>query len=234
MLRFITLIFMATTIVGMAQAQTKRYVQLNLCCLRYAENQRSVFVKSEADATPAELLFYQGGFTEPVKVLEEEGKIVFYRKGEEGQALWVTDWSITVPDKREEISVILLPKEPNTQNPEPYQAYLLPTVKEFDYGTVWIANLTPLTTKLEVGRTTVTLAPGSAKNALLKPHADSYNMVPMTAWIRHEKSWHTLHTTQWPFHERYRQAALLWMDPALKRPEITTLREFRPQPPAPE
>lgn len=231
MYRLISLILLATAITSMAQAQPQRKVQLNLCCLRYADNQRSVFVKSEAGATPSELLFYQGGFTEPVTVLEEEGKIVFYQKGQEGQSVWVPDWSITVPDKREEISVILLPRETNAEKPESYQAYLLPSVKEFDYGTVWIVNLSPLAAKFEVGRTTVTLAPGSAKNAQLKPHADSYNMVRMTAWIQHEKAWHTLHTTQWPYHQRYRQAALLWMDPALKRPEITTLREFQPSPP---
>ena len=229
----LVLLFLATTIAIMAQSAPKRKIRLNLCCLRYAGEARAVFVK-QGDELPTELLFYQGGFSEPVTVLEEGGKIIFYQKGQEEQAAWVPLWSIPVPDRQTELSVIFLPKEVTPQSPEPYQAYLLPTSKEFDYGTARIINLSPLAAKFDVGSSSITLAPGAAKNAELKPHADSYNMVPVAASISHEKSWHPLHTTQWSYHDRYRQAVLLWMDPALKRPEITTIREFRPQPPAPE
>lgn len=232
MFRRIILILLAASLTLMAQSQPKRKVRLNLCCLRYSEDVRAVYVKQGDDSTPSELRFYQGGFTEPVTVLVENRRIIFYQKGEEGQAPWVPAWSMLVPSDSKELSVIFLPRKNSRNGSKPYFVHYLPTTKDFDYGTVWIVNLSPLRAKFDVGKSTIALEPGNAGNALLKPYVDSYNMVPMTAWVSEGKTWSTLHSTRWAYHDRYREAVLLWIDPTLNRPEVTTLREYRPAPTA--
>lgn len=187
MFRILFFLIITTVTAFSEPTAAARLLQLNLCCLRYAGDQRSVYVKNAKDATPIELPFYQGGFTEPTAVLSENEHIVFYQKGAEGQAAWVVDWSIPVPKDRNEVSVILLPKETSAQNPAPYQAYVLPTAQEFPYGSVWLVNLTPLPIKMDLGKNSLSLNPGSAKKADLQPHVDSYDMVPVTAWIRNDQ-----------------------------------------------
>lgn len=110
----------------------------------------------------------------------------------------------------------------------PYTAFLLPPSKDFAYGSVLAVNLTPLNARLDLDTKKISLAPGASGSAKLESEADAYNMVPVAAWIQADGKWLTLHTTQWAYNERYRQVSLLWMDPAAKRPEITSIRDVRP------
>lgn len=205
-----------------------RKVSLNLCCLRFANSVRSLWLKSSPSAAPAEVTFYQGGFTEPTPVLVEDGKVVVYRKGNEGQSPWVADWSFSVPASGSEVSAILLPSPPKNFPTAPYSAFLLPPIKDFDYGAVLAVNLTPHNVRLDLGKQKLSLTPGASRAAQLESDADAYNMVPVTASIQSEGKWLTLHTTQWAYNPGYRQVSLIWMDAAAKRPEITSIRDVRP------
>lgn len=213
-----------------AQSATTRKISLNLCCLRHVGEVRSLLLKGDPAAAPAEVPFYQGGFTEPVPALVENGRIVVYKKGAEGQPPWIPDWSFAVPATGTEVSAILLPTPPKNEPTAPYTAFLLPTEKNFDYGSVLAVNLTSLNARLDLGKKKLSLTPGASSSANLESETDAYNMVPVTAWIQNDGKWLTLHTTQWSYNERYRQVSLIWMDPSAQRPEITSIRDVRPLP----
>lgn len=211
-----------------AQTSAARKISLNLCCLRHVGEARSLLLKSNPSADPEEVPFFQGGFTEPVSAVVEEGRVVVYKKGTGGQPPWVADWSFPVPATGEAVSAILLPAPP--KGDAPYTAFVLPAEKDFGYGSVLAVNLTPLNARLDLGSKKLSLRPGASESAGLESEADAFNMVPVTASIQSEGKWHTLHTTQWPYNERYRQVSLIWMDASAKRPEITSIRDIRPLP----
>jgi hypothetical protein len=228
MLRILFSLLLVSTLPLVAQPGTERKISLNLCCLRYAGEARSLMLKSSPSSAPNEVAFYQGGFTEPVPALVENGRVVVYKKGAEGQPPWISDWSFAVPGSGTEVSAILLPTPPKSEPTAPYTAFLLPTAKDFDYGSVLAVNLTPLNARLDLGTKKLSLPPGASSSAKLESETDAYNMVPVTAWIQNDGKWLTLHTTQWSYNERYRQVSLIWMDASAKRPEITSIRDVRP------
>lgn len=211
-----------------AWSGTARNVSLNLCCLRHAGDLRSLLLKSDPTSAPAEVPFYQGGFTEPVPALVENGRIVVYKKGSGEEPPWVPDWSFAVPGSDDEVTVILLPNSPEKGSGAPYSAFLLPATKDFDYGSLLAVNLTPLNVRLDLGRKKLSLAPRASRTAGMKSEADAYNMVPVTVSIQNDTKWFTLHTTRWAWNARYRQVAFVWMDPSKQRPEITSIRNVRP------
>jgi hypothetical protein len=213
-----------------AQPATTRKISLNLCCLRHVGDVRSLLLKSDPTAAPNEVPFYQGGFTEAVPVIVEEGKVIIYKKGTGDQPPWVRDWSFAVPTAGAEVSAILLPTPPKEQPTAPYSAFVLPPAKDFNYGSLLAVNLTPLNARLDLGTKKLSLTPGASSSANLESEADDFNMFPVTAWIQNEEKWITLHTTQWSYNPRSRQVSLLWMDPTVKRPEITSIRDVRPMP----
>lgn len=211
-----------------AQSPPARKISLNLCCLRHVGEARSLMLKSDAAMAPAEVPFYQGGFTEPVPALVEDGRVIIYKKGTGDQPPWVPDWSFAVPAAGTEVSAILLPTPPKEEPTAPYTAFLLPATKDFSYGSVLAVNLTPLNARLDLGSKKLSLTPGASSTANLESEADAFNMVPVSAWIQNEGKWLSLHTTQWSYNPRFRQVSLLWMDPAVKRPEITSIRDVQP------
>lgn len=228
MVRILFSLLLVSTLPLTAQSGTVRKISLNLCCLRYAVEVRSLMLKSSPSSAPDEVVFYQGGFTQPVPALVENGRVVVYKKGPAGQPPWIPDWSFAVPSTGTEVSAILLPMPPKNEPAAPYSAFLLPTVKDFGYGSVLAVNLTPLNARLDLGKKKLSLPPGASSSAKLESEADAYNMVPVTAWIQNHGKWLTLHTTQWAYNERYRQISLIWMDPSAQRPEITSIRDVRP------
>ena len=230
MLRILLTLLLVSCLPVAAQSGKAQKILLNLCCLRQVGEVRSLMLKSEPASAPSEVPFYQGGFTEPVPVLVEDGKIVVYKKGSEGQPPWIEDWSFPVSTTGTLVSAILLPASAKNMPSAPYTPFFLPSSKEFSYGSVLAVNLTPLNVRLDLGKQKLSLLPGASSSANLKSEADAYNMVPVTAWIQNDGKWLTLHTTQWAYNERYRQVSLIWMDPSAKRPEITSIREVRPMP----
>lgn len=211
-----------------AQSTTARKISLNLCCLRHVGEARTLLLKSDPAMAPTEVPFYQGGFTEPVPALVENGRVVIYKKGTGDQPPWVPDWSFAAPAAGTEVSAILLPTPPKEEPTAPYTAFILPSEKDFSYGSVLAVNLTPLNARLDLGAKKLSLTPGATRTANLESEVDAFNMVPVSAWIQNEGKWLTLHTTQWSYNPRYRQVSLLWMDPTVKRPEITSIRDVRP------
>lgn len=211
-----------------AQSTAARKISLNLCCLRHVGEARSLLLKSDPASAPVEVPFYQGGFTEPVPALSENGRVIVYKKGTGDQPAWVPDWSFAVPAAGTEVSVILLPTPPKDGSSGPYTAFLLPAEKDFSYGSVLAVNLTPLNARLDLRAKKIPLTPGASGSASLESEADAFNMLPVTAWIETEGKWITLHTTQWSYNPRCRQVSLIWMDPDAKRPEITSIRDVRP------
>lgn len=211
-----------------AQSGKARKISLNLCCLRHANEIRSLLLKSDSASAPAEVRLYQGGFTEPVPALVENDRIVVYKKGSADQPPWIPDWSFAVPAGGSDVSAILLPTPPKNEPAAPYTAFFLPEVKDFDYGSVLAVNLTSLNVRLDLGTKKISLTPGASGSTHMKSETDAYNMVPVTAWIQNNGKWLTLHTTQWSYNERYRQVSLIWMDASAKRPEITSIRDVRP------
>jgi hypothetical protein len=230
MLRTLFHLLMFSALPLAAQPAEARKISLNLCCLRHVGDVRSLLLKSDPTAAPNEVPFYQGGFTESVPVIVEEGKVIIYKKGAEGQAPWLPDGSFTVPASGSEVSAILLPTPPKNESTAPYTAYVLPASKDFDYGSVLAVNLTPLNARLDLGTKKLSLPPGASSSTNLKSEADAFNMVPVTAWIQNDGKWITLHTSQWSYNERFRQVSLIWMDASAKRPEITSIRDVRPMP----
>jgi hypothetical protein len=230
MLRILFPLLLLATQPLCAQSGAARKISLNLCCLRHVGDVRSLLLKSDPASAPAEVPFYQGGFTEPVPALVENGKVVIYKKGTGEQPPWIPDWSFPVPATGSEISAILLPAPAKDGPAAPYSAFLLPAAKDFNYGAVLAVNLTPLNARLDLGTKKLSLTPGASGSANLESEADAYDMVPVTAWIQNDGKWLTLHTTQWSYNERYRQVSLIWMDPSAKRPEITSIRDVRPLP----
>jgi hypothetical protein len=228
MLRILFSLLLVSSLPLAAQSGTARKISLNLCCLRYAGEVRSLMLKSSPSSAPDEVAFYQGGFTEPVPALVENGRVVVYKKGAEGQPPWIPDWSFEVPSTGSDVSAILLPTPPKSEPTTPYTAFLLPTVKDFDFGSVLAVNLTPLNARLDLGKKKLSLPPGASSSANLESETDAYNMFPVTAWIQNDGKWLTLHTTQWAYNERYRQISLIWMDPSAQRPEITSIRDVGP------
>jgi hypothetical protein len=211
-----------------AQTTSARKISLNLCCLRHVGEARTLFIKSDPASAPAEVPFYQGGFTEPVPALAENGRVVVYKKGSGDQPPWVADWSFPVPATAARVSAILLPAPPKGDSSAPYKAFVLPAEKDFGYGSVLAVNLTPFNVRLDLGAKKLSLRPGASESAPLESEADAFNMVPVTASIQSEGEWHALHTTQWSYNARYRQVSLIWMDASAKRPEITSIRDVRP------
>lgn len=211
-----------------AQSPPVRKISLNLCCLRHVGEVRSLLLKSDPAMAPTEAPLYQGGFTEPVPALVENGRVIIYKKGTGDQPPWVPDWSFAVPAAGTQVSAILLPTPPKEEPNAPYTAFLLPAEKDFSYGSVLAVNLTPLNARLDLGTKKLSLTPGASAAANLESEVDAFNMVPVTAWIQNEDKWLTLHTSQWSYNPRYRQVSLLWMDPSVKRPEITSIRDVRP------
>jgi len=69
---------------------------------------------------------------------------------------------------------------------------------------------------------------GLPSSACLGSTTQATQPFPVTAWIRNDGKWLTLHTTQWSYNERYRQVSLIWMDVSAKRPEISSIRDIRP------
>lgn len=234
MLRILFSLLLVSILPLAAQSDTARKISLKLCCLRYAGEFRSLLLKSDSASAPAEVQFYQGGFTESVPALVENGRIVVYKKGAEGQPPWIADWSFAVPSTGTEVSAILLPTPPKNEPATPYTAFFLPPTKDFDYGSVLAVNLTPLNVRLDLGKKKLSLPPGASSSAKLESEADSYNMIPVTASIENQSKWLTLHTTQWSYNERYRQVSLIWMDASENRPEITSIRDVRPLSPPPK
>lgn len=230
MLRILFSLLLVSSLPLTAQSGSARKISLNLCCLRHVGEIRSLLLKSDPASAPAEVPFYQGGFTEPAPALVENGRVVVYKKGPAGQPPWIPDWSFAVPSTGTEISAILLPTPPKNEPTTPYTAFLLPSAKDFDYGSVLAVNLTPLNARLDLGAKKLSLPPGASSSAKLESEADAYNMVPVTASIQNDGKWLTLHTTQWAYNERYRQVSLIWMDVSKKRPEITSIRDVRPLP----
>ena len=230
MIRSLLSVLLVSALPLAAQSGAARKISLNLCCLRFSGDVRSLTLKGAPDSEPADVPFYQGGFTEPVTTLVENGRIVIYKKGTGEQPPWVPDWSFPVPASGSSMAVILLPAPAKGESTAPYTAYLLPSVRDFAYGSVLAVNLTPLNARLDLGSKKLPLTPGASRSATLQSEADAYDMVPVTAWIQNEGKWLTLHTTKWSYNERIRQVSLLWMDPAAKRPEITSIREVRPMP----
>ena len=223
-------VLLASTLPLTAQSVQARKISLNLCCLRFAGDVRTLLLKADPASAPAEVTIYQGGFTEPVPALVENGKIIIYKKGEAGQAPWIPDWSFAVPGSGSSVSAVLLPAAATNASAAPYKAYLLPPTREFSYGSVLAVNLTPLNARLDLGSKKLPLKPGASRSAKLESEVDAYNMVPVSAWIQNDGKWLSLHTTQWSYNERYRQVSLIWMDASAKRPEITSIREVRPMP----
>ena len=234
MMRSILTIIFAFTLPLAAQSGPARKISLNLCCLRFAGEVRSLALKSEPAREPVEVPFYQGGFTEPVPALVEDGGIIVYKKGDAGEQPWVPDWSIPVRGGGSSLSVILMPASGKDERSGPYTAFHLPPPAKFPYGSVLAVNLTPLKARLDLGAQKLALPPGASASARLESEVDAYNMLPVTAWIESEGKWLTLHTTKWAYNPRYRQVSLLWMDPAVKRPEITSIRDVVPLPAADE
>jgi hypothetical protein len=228
MFRFFSAVAIACVLPLAAQTTSVRKASLNLSCLRYAQDVRALMLKSDPASPPTKVPFYQGGFTAPVPILVENGRIVVYKKGDVGQAPWIPDWSFAVPDGRASLSVILLPGSPTHEPSAPYSAFTLPPITDFPYGSVLAVNLSPYNTRLDFKRKKLSLAPGASMSATLESEADAFNMMPVTAWIQTQGSWRTLHTTQWAYNQRYRQVSLIWMDAAAKRPEITSIREVQP------
>lgn len=231
---FLGFLWVLTALPLAAQQAASRKVMLDVCCLRYAGDIRQLTLKGGPEAGPSEVPFYQGGFTTPVPALVENGHIIIYKKGAEGEAPWVRNWSFAVPSAGTSLSVILLPGAPKDDPAAPYTAIPLPPVAQFPFGSVHGVNLTPLKVRLDLGSKKLSLLPGASDTAPLQDEVDSFHMVPVTAWIETEAKWQTLHTTQWSYNPRYRQVALIWMDPTVKRPEITSIRHVRPQPTAAE
>jgi len=231
MLRILSTLLVVASLLPLSAAPGEgRKISLNLCCLRFSGEVRTLWLKSAPASDPAEVTFYQGGFTEAVPVLVEDGRVVVYKKGQPGQAPWIADWNFPVPAGGSEVSAILLPVPPKNEPAPPYSAFLLPPAKDFDYGSVLAVNLTPLNVRLDLGKQKLSLKPGASSPAELESEADAYNMVPVTASIQSEGKWFTLHTTQWSYNPGFRQVSLIWMDAAAKRPEITSIRDVRPPP----
>lgn len=230
MIRKLFAILLASALPLAAQSSAQRKISLNLCCLRFAGNVRSLTLKSDPATEPAEVTFYQGGFTEPVPAVVENGRIVVYKKGPTGQPAWIPDWTFAAPQSGVEATVILIPTPPKDEPRAPYSAFLLPSSQDFAYGSVLAVNLTSLNVRLDLGSKKLPLTPGASRSTSLESEADSYNMVPVTAWIQNDGKWLTLHTTRWSYNARCRQVSLIWMDPNAKRPEITTIRDVRHMP----
>ena len=228
MIRILLSLLLVSALPLAAQSGTSRKISLNLCCLRHVGDARSLLLKSDPAMAPAEVPFYQGGFTEPVPALVENGRVIVYKKGTDDKTPWIPDWSFAVPAVGTEVSAILLPTPPKEEPAAPYTAFLLPTEKEFSYGSVLAVNLTSLNARLDLGTKKLSLMPGSSSSANLGAEVDAFNMVPVTGWIQNEGKWLTLHTTQWSYNPRCRQVSLIWMDPTAKRPEITSIRDVRP------
>lgn len=231
MFRILRILALSCFLTFPTQSASVRKVSLNLCCLRYADSARTLLLKKDPSSPPEEVAFYQGGFTRKVPVLIEDDRIVVYRKGDEEQKPWIQDWTFPVPRNQSSLSVILLPRPPDPTKSNldaPYTAYTLPTVDNFGYGSVLAVNLTPFKTQFHFGSQKVTLSPGNSRGAELGAEADSFNMVPVSAWIHAEGKWRSLHTSQWAYNRRYRQVSLIWMDASTKRTEITSIREMQP------
>lgn len=218
-------------------AAQQRVVSLNLCCLRYHGDIRSLLIKPRAASAPEETPIYQGGFADTIPALVENQAIVIYRKGNDEKTPWVPDWTIPITGNQSRFTAILLPSAATTQDSSipadaaPYRPMVLPPASDFQFGSLMAANLTPHNVRLDLGQQKLPLKPGAKATANLAKEADAYQMVTVTAWIQSaNEKWLTLHSTQWPYNERYRQIAIIWMDPTIKRPEITTLREVQPAP----
>ena len=234
MIRFLLSVLLVAALPLVAQSATQRKVSLNICCLRFSGDVRSLTLKGGPDSEPEDVPFYQGGFTEPVTTLVENGRIVIYKKGAGQQPPWVPDWSFPVPARGSSMAVILLPAPAKGESTAPYTAYILPPVSDFAYGSLLAVNLTPLNARFDLGSKKLPLTPGASRSAKLESEADAYDMVPVTAWIQNDGKWLTLHSTKWSYNARCRQVSLLWIDPSSKRPEITSIRQIRPMaPPAP-
>ena len=212
-----------------AQSQPQESVFLNVCCLRYSGGIRSLLLKSEAGKDPEPVAIYQGGFTEPVPVLLEDGRLIVYKKNPLGNPAWINDWSIAVPSNTRSLSAVLVPSRPAAGPVAPYTPILLPPTSDFDYGSLFAINLTNLPVRMVLGAKNLTLASGASGIAPLKSEADDYNMVPVSAYIQHEEKWLALHSTRWPYNARCRQVAVIWLDTSAKLPEITTFREVLPR-----
>jgi hypothetical protein len=227
---FLTIAFFLSPCLG-AEPAKPRIISLNLCCLRYAGEARSFLLKSSPSASPTEVPIYQGGFTEPVPVVVEEGKVVVYRKGRADEAPWMPLWSFAVPADGSNVSAILLPISPKNAPSSPYTAFFLPATKDFVYGSVLAINLTPHNARLDLGRKKLSLPPGASQSADLASEVDAFDMVPVAAWMQRDAQWQSLHTTRWAYNARYRQVTLIWMDPTANRAEMTSIREMKAMPP---
>lgn len=221
-------IFVSLLFLPLAARGATRKIQLNLCCLRYSGEVRSLILKSDVESEPTEVNFYQGGFTEPVPALLEDGKVVVYKREPTAKSGWIKDWTFSVSSDGTEATAILLPVKPKDDPAAPYSAFVLPSLSAFNYGSVLAINLTTHNAHLALGAQQIALTPGATKSANLQAEADAYNMVPVAVSIQTDNKWLTLHTTQWSYNPRFRQISMIWMDATADRPEITSIRQMLP------
>lgn len=214
-------------------APAGRRIELSLCCLVYADDQRVLFLKEQPAGEPAEVPLYQNGFPPAAPALVEDGKIVIYQKSPDAPGGWAPDWSFPAPPPPAASHFVILlpnPPDPAASQPAPYRAFPLPPAREFAYGSVMVLNLTGLNAGLQIGQRKVGVPPGRHAFVPLKPEADAFNQVDIAASLQAADGWVEFHTTKWTYNERIRQVAVVWMPPGRTTPEITSIREVKPAP----
>ena len=223
--------FACAPAVSAQESQEGRRINLAICCLAYANDVRTLMIKSSPKAEPAEMTLYQNGFPTPEPALVEEGRIVIYKKAPDSPTGWLPDWSIPVDSAGGSSRyVILMPKsgKDNNTNGSPYRPYILPPVSDFAYGTLMVLNFTPLNAGLEIGSKKSAIASGGKLQIPLKPEADSYNQVDVAASFQVQSEWKEFHTTKWTYNERIRQLSVIWVPEGREMPEITSIKEIKP------
>ena len=209
-----------------------RQVEVRFACLRFAGDLRSVLTKPKPDQDPEELRLYQGGFGQPVTLMVENGSVSLYVRGESPdpkKPVFTPVATAAVPAQGREFTILLLPKGLRGEDAGPgYQPVVLPADKAFPFGDAMLLNLTKWNVRFDIGKKASVVSPNSQALVRFKGEVDEFNTAPVAVNVQTAPNQSlTLHTTRWIWHERTRHLAIVWLNHANQRPEITTLKEIK-------
>jgi hypothetical protein len=218
-----------------AQDVPERRVAVRFACLRYSGDVKTVFVRPKTGEVPVELRLYQGGFGQPLPALVENGKVNLYLKQETpaGETAWQPVAAAGIPAQGRAFTILLVPAKAD-EGGLLYQSMVLPEARDFPYGQAMILNLTPRNVRFDFGKKSVGVRPNTRSVTDFESEKDNFHSVAVRVALESaENQWTTLHTTRWNWNEKVRHLAIVWLNPAAQRPEITTLKENEPLEPAP-
>lgn len=229
---FAALLFVPVLRAPAQSAPEVRQVEVRFACLRYAGDLRSVLTKPKPDQEPEELRLYQGGFGQPVTMMVENGSVSLYVKGESPdpkKPVFTPVATAPIPAQGREFTILLLPKGLRGEAAGPgYQPVVLPATNTFPFGDAMLLNLTKWNVRFDIGKKASVVSPTSQALVSFKGEVDEFNTAPVTVTVQTAPNQAvTLHTTRWIWHERTRHLAIVWLNQASQRPEITTLKEVK-------